>query len=200
MRSILVAVAVLCLSLSASAEEAIGPNDVAEAVAADVTPVVEVAAPVHDGITLELPFYWEDLSDAGVSLLGIAWKFLFTIGGGWILTKIIGSERAKSVTDALSVSVDQTWDQMGRAMKHAAKDRKLDAGEREELRSHAKGHALTILKGAALKLFQSYSSSKVNALIASSVEKRKARSAPTGAVVKFMGKLHDAIPATDAGK
>ena len=76
--------------------------------------------------------------------------------------------------DAVNVSIDQTWDTMGRSMKHAAGDKKLDAGERQELRAHCTAGVVTILKGAALKLFESYSTSKVNSMISSAVEKRKA--------------------------
>lgn len=172
------AVAVLCMSHAANAEEKIGPNDVAEAVAVDVSPVeVPAVAPESadpGGITIQLPFYWDDLTNAGVSLLGIAWKFILSIGGAWILAKLVGKERAAVVKEALVENVDRTWDIMGRAMKHAAKDGKLDAGEREELRTHCKAGIVTVLKGAALKLFASYTAPKVNAMIASAVQKRKA--------------------------
>lgn len=182
MKAISVLLAVLCLSLSAKAEEVIGPNDVAEAVTADVTPAPEVTpvvvAPVTNlaegVVVIDVPFYWNKLSDAGVSLLGIAWKALFTIGGGWILAKIVGKERAKLVMDAVNVSVDYTWDDMGRELKHAAADRKLSADERQKLRNKCGEHTLTILKGAAKALFESYSASKVTAMISAAVEKRKA--------------------------
>ena len=182
MKALTVLLAVLCLSLSAQAEEKIGPDDVAAAVSADVTPAAAPAPEVvpfetnlaEGKIALDIPFYWDKLCDAGVSLLGIAWKALFVVGGGWILTKIVGKERAKLVMDAVNVSVDHTWDDMGRELKHAAGDRKLDADERQKLRNKCGTHTLTILKGAAKALFESYSSSKVTAMISAAVEKRKA--------------------------
>lgn len=172
-----VLVAVLCLSMSARAEE-IGPNDVADAVAADVSPAevpaVEPEADEPGGITIQLPFYWDDLVDAGVSLLGIAWKALLTLGGGWILAKVVGQERAKVVLDAIAVNVDRTWDDMGREIKHKAADGKIDASDKQKLRNHCTTGILATLKGAAKALFESYSVAKVNALIAATVEKRKA--------------------------
>ena len=172
MKAIAVLLAVMCLAISARAEERIGPNDVAEAVAADVEPV---KTDLGNGIiVVDVPFYWDKLCDALVSLLGIAWKAILSVGGCWLLAKIVGKERAQVVKDAIAVSVDYTWEDMGRALKHAAKDRKLDADEREKLRNHCKTHVLTILKGAAKALFASYSESTVNAMIATTVEKRKA--------------------------
>ncbi|MDK1020048.1 MAG: hypothetical protein QGD90_00230 [Candidatus Hydrogenedentes bacterium] len=177
MRPILIAVVVAILSLSqtASAEEVFGPNDIAEAVAADVSEAAPVVTNLSEGIiVVDIPFYWDKLTDAGVSLLGIAWKALFTFGGIWLLGKLVGKERAALVKAAIGVSVDYTWDDMGRALKHAAKDRKLDADERQKLRHKAGTHTLTILKGAAKALFESYSISTVNAMISAAVEKRKA--------------------------
>lgn len=178
MRPILIAVAVLFLSQSAQAEEVFGPDSVNDAVSADVSEAdaFPVDAPViaPEGITFTLPFYWDDLTDAGVSLLGIAWKALFTALGGWLLVKVVGSDRAKIVMDAVKVSVDYTWDDMGRELKHAAGDKKLDADERQKLRNKAREHTLSILTGAARKLFESYTISKVNSMVSSAVEKRKA--------------------------
>jgi hypothetical protein len=182
MKAISVLLAVLCLSMSASAEEVIGPNDVSEAVSADVTPaapVVVEAAPVEtnlaDGkIVIDVPFYWDKLCDAGVSLLGIAWKAVFSLGGIWLLSKIVGKERAQMVKEAIGVSVDYTWDDMGRELRHKYADRKFTADERQKLRNKCGEHTLTILKGAAKALFESYSASKVTAMISEAVEKRKA--------------------------
>jgi len=177
MKAILIAVAVvaLCLTHSANAEEILGPDSVAEAVAADVSPVPAVVTNLSEGvIVVDIPFYWEKLCEAGVSLLGIAWKVLFSVGGIWLLSKIVGKERAALVKAAIGVSVDYTWDDMGRAMKHASADKKLDADERQKLRNKCGTHTLTILKGAAKALFESYSASTTNAMISAAVEKRKA--------------------------
>jgi hypothetical protein len=179
MKAISVLLAVLCLSLSASAEEVIGPNDVAAAVSADVSPAPAETAPVETNlaegvVVIDVPFYWDKLCDAGVSLLGIAWKAVFSLGGIWLLSKIVGKERAQMVKEAIGVSVDYTWDDMGRELRHKYADRKFTADERQKLRNKCGEHTLTILKGAAKALFESYSASKVTAMISEAVEKRKA--------------------------
>lgn len=178
MKAICILLAVLCLSLSANAEEVIGPNDVAEAVAADVTPEpVAVAPEVTLGpgqFVLDVPFYWDKLCDAGASLVGIAWTGFWVVAIPWLVAKVLGSERAKVVKEAIRVNVDRTWDDMGRELKHAAKDRKLDADERQKLQNHCTNGVLTMLKGTARALFESYTEAKTHAMISEVVEKRKA--------------------------
>lgn len=180
MKAIYVLLAVLCLSLSASAEETIGPNDVAEAVAAEVKAApVAVVAPVETNlaegvIVLSKPFWWDGLVDSLAGLIGIGWKAIFIYGVGWIIGKLASKERAEEVMDALNVGVSNSWEDMGRALKHAAADRKLTADERQKLQNKAYEHAKSILTVTGKKLLEGYSWSKVVDMISAAVQKRKA--------------------------
>ena len=174
MKAIAVLLAVLCLSLSAKAEEVIGPNDVAEAVAADVTPSPVETNLAEGVVVIDLPFYWEGLCDAVVSLVGVGWKAIFIFGVGWIVRKLASKERAKEVMEALSTGVSHSWEDMGRALKHAASDKKLTADERQKLQNKAYEHAKSILGTAGRKLLEGYSWSTVVDKISAAVQRRKA--------------------------
>jgi hypothetical protein len=177
MRPIAIMLAVLCLSMSARAqEEVLDLNAVADAVAADVSEPAPVAETdlANGVIVVDIPFWWGKCCDAVASLLGIAWTGFWVVAIPWLAAKVLGADRAKVVKDAIRVNVDRTWDDMGRELKHAAKDRKLDADERQKLRNHCTTGVLTMLKGAARALFESYTESKKNAMISEAVEKRKA--------------------------
>ena len=178
MKAIIVAlaVAVLCLSQRAEAQE-VGPNDVAEAVSADVSPVVAPAVETdlaNGVIVISKPFWWDGVVESIVGLIGVGWKAIFIFGVGWLVRKLASKERAKEVMEALSVGVGHSWDDMGRALKHAAKDRKLDAAEREKLRNKAYEHAKGMLSATGKKLLEGYTWSKVVDMISSAVQKRKA--------------------------
>ncbi len=177
MKAIIVALAVaLCLSQSARAEE-VTPEAVEEAVSADVSPVVvpAVETDLANGvIVISKPFWWDGVVDSIVGLIGVGWKAIFIFGVGWIVRKLASKERAKEVMEALSVGVGHSWDDMGRALKHAAKDRKLDAAEREKLRNKAYEHAKNMLGATGKKLLEGYSWTKVVDMISAAVQKRKA--------------------------
>jgi hypothetical protein len=183
MKALSVVLVVLSLAMSASAEEKIGPNEVAEAVAADVTPA-PVAAQVVEAtpetnlsegvVVIDVPFYWNGLCDAIVSLIGVGWKAIFIFGVGWLIRKLAGKEVAQQVQQAIAVGVDHSWEEMGRELKHAAKDRKLTADERAKLRNKAIEHAKSILGTAGRKLLEGYSWSTVIEKISAAVQKRKA--------------------------
>jgi len=175
MKAIAVILAVLCLSLSASAQE-VTPEAVAEAVAADVSPeAAPVGTNLAEGVVvIDVPFYWNGLCDAIVSLIGVGWKAIFIFGVGWIVRKLASKERAKEVMDALTVGVDHSWEEMGRDLKHKAGDRKLTADERAKLRNKALEHAKTILSTAGRKVLEGYTFSTIIEKISAAVQKRKA--------------------------
>ena len=175
MKAIAVILAVLCLSLSANAEEVVDVNEGSVTVSAEVPPAPSRIPDLSAGvIVIDIPFYWNSLVEGLTVLLGILWKAIFIYGIGWIVRKLASKERAKEVMDSVSIGVDHAWETMGREIKRAAADRKLTADERQKLQNVAFEHSKSILSNAGKKLLEGYSWSTIVSMVSNAVRKRKA--------------------------
>ena len=90
----------------------------------------------------------------------------------WIISKSDMDQAHKDAIMALEAGVEAAWNELGRSFKEAAKDGKLSAGEKEQLRKFAWTKAKEVVTSEGAKILEKWGAEIAFAKIRDIVTKR----------------------------